>query len=251
MVMIIAAAGVGLAIGALASPRPLVAFLSAMAIYIVTLLIVFSALHIRLVRRRRRTMMDDGFCNFDGFHRRYLISSGDTMSEDHLEDYEADLKALCAAEGTNPGAYDVFTVTRARRVHQSLLTTPFTAFLSLVSIFPALLTPPPKIDGAELAYPTCIYSNGPATGFFVGLAVHILKLLGRIPENSMHFIYIESWARISTLSLTGKLFYYTGIADVLVQHQEVADKYGLRNCGEMVFNARRPDVSSTGDKMMG
>ncbi|RBQ71621.1 hypothetical protein FVER53590_09748 [Fusarium verticillioides] len=173
------------------------------------------------------------------------------MSQDHLEDYEADLKTLCAAEGTNPGAYDVFTVTRARRVHQSLLTTPFTAFLSMVSIFPALLTPPPKIDGAELAYPTCIYSNGPATGFFVGLAVHLLKLLGRVPENSMHFIYIESWARISTLSLTGKLFYYTGIADVLVQHQEVADKYGLRNCGEMVFNARRPDVSSTDDKMMG
>lgn len=42
MVMIIVAAGVGLAIGALASPRPLVAFLSAMSIYIVTLLIVFS-----------------------------------------------------------------------------------------------------------------------------------------------------------------------------------------------------------------
>ncbi|EXK93526.1 beta-1,4-N-acetylglucosaminyltransferase [Fusarium oxysporum f. sp. raphani 54005] len=284
MVMVIAAAGVGLAIGALASRRPLVAFLTTMFLYIVTLLIVFTALHIRVVRRRRRTvnrelsslnqrrtpydyrvfvlgsgghtkemlmMMDDGFSNFDGFHRRYLISSGDTMSEDHLEDYEADLKTLCAAEGTNPGAHDVFTVTRARRVHQSLLTTPYTAFLSMVSIFPALLTPPPKIDGVELVYPTCIYSNGPATGFFVGLAVHLLKILGKIPENSMHFIYIESWARISTLSLTGKLFYYTSIADVLVQHKEVAEKYGLKNCGEMVFNARRPDVSSTDDKMMG
>ncbi|KAF4344859.1 UDP-n-acetylglucosamine transferase subunit alg14 [Fusarium beomiforme] len=255
-----------------------------MLLYIITLLIVLTVRHIQLVRRRRRTrnnklaslnkrrtpydyrifvlgsgghtkemlmMMDDGFCNFNGFHRRYIISSGDTMSENHLEDYEADLKTLCVAEGTNPGRYDVFTVTRARRVHQSLLTTPFSAFLSMCSIFPALLTPAPRVDGLELRYPVCIYSNGPATGFFVGLAVHLLKIVGKIPENSMHFIYIESWARISTLSLTGKLFYYTGIADIFVQHKQVAEKYGLKNCGEMVFNARRPDVSSTDDKIMG
>uniref|UniRef100_A0A0D2Y450 Uncharacterized protein n=1 Tax=Fusarium oxysporum (strain Fo5176) TaxID=660025 RepID=A0A0D2Y450_FUSOF len=56
MVMVIAAAGVGLAIGALASRRPLVAFLTTMFLYIVTLLIVFTALHIRVVRRRRRTV---------------------------------------------------------------------------------------------------------------------------------------------------------------------------------------------------
>jgi hypothetical protein len=42
MVMIIVAAGVGLAMGSLAAPRPLMAFLSAMSIYIVTLLVVFS-----------------------------------------------------------------------------------------------------------------------------------------------------------------------------------------------------------------
>ncbi|KAF4970685.1 hypothetical protein FSARC_2316 [Fusarium sarcochroum] len=188
-------------------------------------------------------MMDDGFCDFDNFHRRYLISSGDAMSANHLSDYEAELETLCIAEGKKQGTHDTCVVTRARRVHQSLLTTPFTALLSILDIFPALLTPPANAIGAKLKYPTCIFSNGPATGFFVGVAVHLLKLCYLVPETSMQFIYIESWARITTLSLTGKLFYYTGIADVLmVQHEEVGEKYGIENCGEMVFNARRPDV---------
>ncbi|KAF5024248.1 hypothetical protein F66182_3680 [Fusarium sp. NRRL 66182] len=188
-------------------------------------------------------MMDDGYCNFEKFHRRYLISSGDGMSANHLADYETELKALCEAKGKESGTHDTYVVTRARRVHQPLWSTPFTALLSIFDIFPALMTPPANAIGAKLKYPTCIFSNGPATGFFVGVVVHLLKMLYLVPETSMRFVYIESWARITTLSLTGKLIYYTGIADVLmVQHEQVAAKYGIQNCGEMVFNARRPDV---------
>ncbi|GKU06013.1 unnamed protein product [Fusarium langsethiae] len=184
-------------------------------------------------------MMDDGYCSFQNFHRRYLISSGDAMSTNHVVDYETELEALCATQGTHHGSYDTVTVTRARQVHQSLLTTPFTALLSILDIFPALMNPPANTIGARMRYPTCIFTNGPATGFFVGLAAHLLKLLYVVPETSMHIVYIESWARITTLSLTGKLFYYTGIADVLVQHKEVAEKYKVQYCGEIVFNARR------------
>ncbi|KAF4984525.1 hypothetical protein FZEAL_301 [Fusarium zealandicum] len=245
-------------------------------LFLIGLFIFLTTRHIQLVSRRRTTkfekhtsqdgrrrsheynlfvlgsgghtkemlmMMDDGFCNFANFHRRYLISSGDAMSENHLVDYEADLQILCAAEEQDPGSYDTFTVTRARRVHQPLWSTPFTAFLSILDIFPALLNPPANDVGAKLRYPTCIFSNGPATGFFVGVAAHLLKMLFLVPENTMKFVYIESWARISTLSLTGKLFYYTGIADVLVvQHEQLAAKYGIEKCAEMVFNARRPDI---------
>ncbi|CEI65476.1 hypothetical protein FVEN_g8745 [Fusarium venenatum] len=236
------------------------------------ILIFFSARHIKLTEARRNSkrskqatlhqrnnlyeyylfvmgsgghtkemlmMMDDGYCSFQNFHRRYLISSGDTMSANHVVDYEAELGALCTAKGTQPGSYDTITVTRARQIHQSLLTTPFTALLSILDIFPALMNPPANDTGARVRYPTCIFTNGPATGFFVGLAAHLLKLLHVVPETSMHIIYIESWARITTLSLTGKLFYYTGIANVLVQHKEVAEKYQVECCGELVFNARR------------
>ena len=188
-------------------------------------------------------MMDDGFCNFSNFHRRYLISSGDHMSDHHLEDYETQLTALSGANKTSAGSYDKRTVTRARRVHQPLWTTPFTSFLSILNIFPALLSPPKNEVCRRLRYPTQIFSNGPATGFFVAVAAHALKLFYLVPEDSMRFVYVESWARITTLSLTGKMLYYTGLADVFyVQHQEVADRYGLVNAGEMVFNSRRPDA---------
>lgn len=188
-------------------------------------------------------MMDDGSCDFRGFHRRYLISSGDTMSANHLVEYERELADLCREKGCEPGTYDVHIVRRARRVHQPLWTTPYTSLLSILDILPVLLSRPDGRDGESLRFPGRIYSNGPATGFFVGLAAYLLRLFYYVPETSLRFIYIESWARISTLSLTGKLFYHSGIADVfLVQHDEVAAKYGVPNSGEMVFNARRPDI---------
>ncbi|KAL7794218.1 Alg14 domain-containing protein [Trichoderma ceciliae] len=187
-------------------------------------------------------MMDDGFCDFARFHRRYLISSGDAMSENHLEDYEQSLESLCKSLGASPGSYDKRIVTRARKVHQPLWSTPFTALLSMLDIFPALLVAPENEVGRKLRYPSRVFSNGPATGFFVALAIHLLKMWYVIPERCMKVIYIESWARISTLSLTGKLLLYTGIADVFVtQHEQVATRYGVQNAGEIVFNSRRLD----------
>lgn len=187
--------------------------------------------------------MDDGFSDFENLHRRYLVSSGDGMSRNHLEDHEEDLKTLCHRNGHLPGTFDTKTVHRARRVHQSLLTTPFTAALSFYDIVRVLLSPPTQgaqHPGTPINFPSIIFSNGPATGFFVALAVHILKMLYIVPEDKCLFVYIESWARISTLSLTGKLLYYTGIADEFaVQHAQVAHKYGLPNAGPLVLNARR------------
>ncbi|RCI17222.1 hypothetical protein L249_3171 [Ophiocordyceps polyrhachis-furcata BCC 54312] len=185
-------------------------------------------------------MMDDGFCDFVGFHRRYLLSSGDRVSRHQLEDYETRLASLCRAAGTSPGTYDARTVARARRVHQSLLTTPLTALASVIGIFTVLLSPPAR--ARRLRYPMLVFSNGPATGFCVAFAIHLLKVFCVVPEDVMRFVYIESWARISTLSLTGRLLLRSGFADALyVQHQELAAKYGLPCAGEMVLGSRRPD----------
>lgn len=192
-------------------------------------------------------MMDDGFCDFQGIHRRYLLSSGDTMSQNHLEAYEDELRQLCARKGFSPGSYDSFTTTRARKVHQPLWTVPLSAMFSIIGIFPVLMSPPTRstLDAASppIPFPRQVFSNGPATGFFVALAAHLLRMFFIVPQDCMKVVYIESWARISTLSLTGRLLYHTGLADVfLVQHEKVAAKYGVANAGNMVFNARRPAV---------
>ncbi|PQK15051.1 hypothetical protein BB8028_0005g05670 [Beauveria bassiana] len=189
--------------------------------------------------REMLMMMDDGTCDFRRSHRRYLVTRGDAMSLHHLRAYEASLTALCAARQTEPGTYDVVHVTRARRVHQSLLTTPLSALRSVLDIIPALLARP---EGSR-RYPSLVFSNGPATGFFVAAVIYALKVVGAVPAESMRFVYVESWARISTLSLTGKLLHYTGLADFFaVQHAQVAARYGVRDVGQVVFNARRDDI---------
>ncbi|KAM3435486.1 hypothetical protein NHJ13734_005522 [Beauveria thailandica] len=189
--------------------------------------------------REMLMMMDDGTCDFRRSHRRYLVTRGDATSLHHLHAYEAALTALCAARQTETGTYDVVHVTRARRVHQSLLTTPFSALRSVLDIVPALLARPED----SRRYPSLVFSNGPATGFFVAAVIYALKLAGAVPAESMRFVYVESWARISTLSLTGKLLHYTGLADFFaVQHAQVAARYGVRDVGQVVFNARRDDI---------
>jgi beta-1,4-N-acetylglucosaminyltransferase len=181
-------------------------------------------------------MMDDGQTSLSGIHRRYMVSRGDTMSVHHLEDFESRVRLDYHAADT--GTYDIRTVTRARKVHQSLLSTPFSALVSLYNIIFGVLLPPPP--AGKQRYPAIILSNGPANGLFVALAVHILKMAYILSEDKCAFVYIESWARISTLSLTGKLLHYTGLADgFAVQHQEVALRYGVTNVGPLVFNSRR------------
>ncbi|GKT44591.1 UDP-N-acetylglucosamine transporter yea4 [Colletotrichum spaethianum] len=155
------------------------------------------------------------------------------MSLKHLKAFEDDLMTTHGEEQV--GTYDKHIVARARKIHQSLLTTPFTALLSVVQIFPLLLSSPFKGVRSRQQFPDIILTNGPATGFIVGLVAYLLKLFCIVPEDTMQVLYIESWARIRTLSLTGKLFHRTGIADLLlVQHEKVAKAYGVTNAGCMV-----------------
>jgi beta-1,4-N-acetylglucosaminyltransferase len=178
-------------------------------------------------------MLEADHGNFETLHRRYLVSSGDSFSLKQLDIFERNHWNTYESKG---GTYDKHIVTRARRVYQSLLTTPFTSLMSLMEIFPLLLSQPKTPNRNMPRYPDLIITNGPATGFFVGFAAYLLKIFWIAPEESMQILYVESWARVRTLSLTGKLFYYTNIADVfLVQHQPVAEAYGVHNAGYLVL----------------
>ncbi|KAL5593969.1 hypothetical protein BROUX41_001021 [Berkeleyomyces rouxiae] len=190
-------------------------------------------------------MMSQGFKASPNAHRRYLICSGDRLSISHLEEWESDQQRalthnqdFVATQTKSPtGTFDVITIPRARKIHQSLLSTPFTAATSVMMLAPALLKRPQGRN--DLGLPDLIISNGPATGFFTVLTAFGLRALALVPEAKMRSLYVESWARISTLSITGKLFRLTGIADrVVVQHGELARKHGLENAGWLVLERR-------------
>lgn len=72
-------------------------------------------------------------------------------------------------------------------------------------------------------YPDVIITNGPATAVIVLLAAMFLKFVGVAPVGNMKTIYVESWARVKTLSLSGKVLLRMGICDrFLVQWEALA-----------------------------
>ncbi|CAK7271452.1 UDP-N-acetylglucosamine transferase subunit [Sporothrix epigloea] len=184
-------------------------------------------------------------------HRRYLITSGDRHSINAVERLEGLLsKAYPSdANGTSQrDSWDIVHVVRARRVHQPLYTAWFSALQSALSIVQALLCPPEaatghrlskgddklRVHAAPLTHPNLIVTNGPGTGFIVCLMAFVLKILGFIPTDRCCVLFIETWAHVSTLSLTGKLFYYSRIADLFaVQHEPLAEKTGKRYIGDV------------------
>ncbi|KAJ6201999.1 oligosaccharide biosynthesis protein Alg14 like-domain-containing protein [Bipolaris maydis] len=118
---------------------------------------------------------------------------------------------------TGPHHYDIAIVPRARKIHQSLLTTPFSALYTLFACFTPLLGAPAPLAGqapttpyeaAAADVPDLIITNGPATAVIVILASLVLRFFNVKGAESRHkgkTIYVESFARVKTLSLSGKI----------------------------------------------
>ncbi|CAI7614659.1 unnamed protein product [Penicillium glandicola] len=156
-------------------------------------------------------------------YRTYLVSSGDNFSADKAKAFEAQL--VQNSQDHTHNTYTIVTVPRARRVHQSYLTAPFSTlqcFWACLSILCGL-HPGQKLPKEYSSfYPDLILTNGPATAvcvvagaklirFFLCLANITTLCLGlRTTSTSastpkLRTIYIESWARVSSLSASGVL----------------------------------------------
>ncbi|TFK90584.1 glycosyltransferase family 1 protein [Polyporus arcularius HHB13444] len=135
--------------------------------------------------------------------RTYIISEGDTLSMQKAVDLEsakaAEAPSTMPSSMRSDSRYTFVVIPRARRVHQTLLTTPFTAALSLIAAV-WHITVGPLIAGPPV--PEVLLLNGPGTCFVLCIATYLNRFLGlRSPK----LIYIESFARVRHLSLSGKL----------------------------------------------
>lgn len=163
-------------------------------------------------------------------HRTYIISSGDNFSSSKAEEIERIMASKwnptseeMTKSDTWTGNWDVKTVPRARKIHQSLHTTPFSALWCLLSCLHALISTS-RSKTARCEYPDAIITNGPATAVMVIMAANILKMVGLAPASKLKTIYVESWARVKTLSLSGKILLHTGVCDrFLVQWEALAN----------------------------
>lgn len=162
-------------------------------------------------------------------HRVYITSSGDSFSARKAYEFENKLELAAAAKdgakergrASSYGRYDIASVPRARRVHQSLLTTPWTSLLCFWKCFKLLRS-------RSMGYPDLVISNGPGTAVILIFASILLRLTAFFPFSrlrktrlkKLRTIYIESWARVRRLSLTGKILLKLGMVDRFIVQWE-------------------------------
>jgi len=119
--------------------------------------------------------------------RTYIVTSGDTLSIQKAAAYE---NVLCTSRNCS-----IRIVPRARRVGQSWLSTPWDCLLCLAGCFRAF------VDGGV---PDVLVCNGPGSAVLMVLVALGGRFLGLAKTRTL---YVESFARTRSLSLSGKLLY--------------------------------------------
>jgi len=148
--------------------------------------------------------------------RTWVVSSGDSFSAKKAIEFERELGSGVNIEDV--GKFKIVEVPRARRVHQSLVTTPWSALRCLWACLKVLSGwGNDSLDSGRdnwrklgARYPDIILTNGPGTGVIVVLASVLLRFLDfwamdANQPGKMRTVYVESWARVRELSLSGKL----------------------------------------------
>ncbi|KAL8872166.1 MAG: hypothetical protein Q9174_002157 [Haloplaca sp. 1 TL-2023] len=179
-------------------------------------------------------------------HRSYVVSSGDDFSASKAAEFESRLRAVCNGSmdaPVIPSSYDISVIPRARKIHQPLWTTPLSALRCFLACFTVLRAPNSQdsqdkhspglnqkggLHGSRgafaYAYPDLIIANGPATAVLVIVTALLLRFFDvRGTQGKMRSIYVESWARVNTLSLSGRILVAGGMVNrMLVQWDTLA-----------------------------
>ncbi|KXS10087.1 glycosyltransferase family 1 protein [Gonapodya prolifera JEL478] len=137
--------------------------------------------------------------------RKYVLAETDTISEEKARSFE---RSIGAAEGID---YTVVKVPRSREVKQSYIT----AILTTLRAVPASLRA--VVAGA----PELIICNGPGTCVPICAWAFILRVLFGYRVITM---FVESYARVQSLSLSGKLL-YPFVDCFVVQWEGLKERY--------------------------
>jgi len=152
--------------------------------------------------------------------RIYLVSDGDVLSAQKAHELEfkrGGSKEIQESPFLDNLQCTILTVPRARKVHQTPWTTPFTAARSLAFCL-YHFTVLPLLRMQRTAFADVLILNGPGTCFVLCLAVFVNKVSSHILQArssakppqllglpSPVVIYVETFARVKSLSLSGKL----------------------------------------------
>ncbi|KAK9791371.1 hypothetical protein WJX73_002186 [Symbiochloris irregularis] len=150
--------------------------------------------------------------------RSYIVAATDAMSEK---------KAITAEQSrseTAPDkAFDVHRIPRSREVGQSYITSVWTTLVALYAAFALVWTLRPQL----------VLVNGPGTCIPICVATLALRMFAR---RKGKLVFVESIARVQTLSLSGKILYYLHMTDLFfVQWPVLQHRYPrTRYCGRLL-----------------
>ncbi|XP_076389156.1 ALG14, UDP-N-acetylglucosaminyltransferase subunit [Megachile rotundata] len=125
------------------------------------------------------------YLNFKNYSPRiYVHADTDIVSMEKVKDLEK-----------NNTDYKVFKIHRSREIHQSYYTSVCTTIYAILESIPLIWKERPEL----------LLCNGPGTCVPLCITAFLFKVFYIMQTN---IIYVESFCRVKTLSLTGKLLYY-------------------------------------------
>jgi len=122
--------------------------------------------------------------------RYYIIAETDKMSKDKICKSEQPIHG----KETMHNDFEVFSIPRSREVKQSYFSSVLTTINAMIYSLPLVFKLKPEI----------ILCNGPGTCIPLCIAGLLLKLLS---IKNTYIVYVESFCRVKTMSLSGKLLY--------------------------------------------
>jgi len=183
----------------------------------------------------------------DYSYRTWVVGSGDTISAQRAKEFEEMATPLSSQEGLmvgkvkratdiGPGSYDIATVPRAREIHQPIFTSPITSLKCMKACYDLLMKHASETrDGhagvpGQKDFPDVILCNGPATAtilVFTTVLMRFFDVGGCGTRGKMRTVYVESFARVKRLSLSGRLLRHV-VDRFLVQWPQLERKVGGR-----------------------
>lgn len=127
--------------------------------------------------------------------RYYVLASTDSTSESKVLNVEEPT--------TSQNDYEIFRVKRSRHVGQSYLTSVFTTIQSIWQCIPLVYRLQPDL----------VLCNGPGTCVPICLIAFMLKVVAAL-DIQCKIVFIESYCRVKSLSLSGRILFW--IADCFV-----------------------------------
>ncbi|KAI9286472.1 oligosaccharide biosynthesis protein Alg14-like protein [Umbelopsis sp. AD052] len=136
--------------------------------------------------------------------RTYVIANTDSLSEVKARQLEQE------RSGHEQKDYFILRIPRLREVGQPLSSVPFSVIKALLGSFKILSN-----------MPDLIICNGPGSCISICMVAYLPRLLG---IKHIRIVYVESFARVKTLSVTGRLLYPV-VDNFLVQWPELLETY--------------------------